>query len=35
MTIVVGYAPDERGEAALAPGGVLSRSFGDDLVSAR
>ena len=32
MTLVVGYAPDARGEAALHLAGMLARSFGDDLV---
>ncbi len=34
MTIVVGYAPDQRGKAALHLAGVLARSAGEDLVVA-
>lgn len=32
MTLVVGYAPDERGNAALHLGAMLARSAGDELV---
>lgn len=32
MTLVVGYAPDERGRAALDLAAMLARSAGDDLV---
>lgn len=32
MTLVVAYAPNERGSAALYLGGVLGRSAGEDLV---
>jgi nucleotide-binding universal stress UspA family protein len=32
MTMIVGYAPDERGKAALHLAGMLSRSSGDELV---
>ena len=32
MTMVVGYAPDERGKAALDLGAMLARSAGDELV---
>jgi len=34
MTMIVGYAPDERGKAALHLGGLLARSEGTDLVVA-
>ena len=34
MTMIVGYAPDERGKAALHLAGMLARSGGDDLVVA-
>jgi len=34
MTMIVGYAPDERGKAALHLAGVLARSSDDDLVVA-
>ena len=34
MTMIVGYAPDERGKAALHLAGMLARSAGDDLVVA-
>ena len=32
MTLVVGHAPDERGQAALQLAAMLARSSGDDLV---
>jgi nucleotide-binding universal stress UspA family protein len=32
MTMIVGYAPDERGRAALHLAGMLARSSSDDLV---
>ena len=32
MTMIVGYAPDERGKAALHLAGMLARSADDDLV---
>jgi nucleotide-binding universal stress UspA family protein len=32
MTMIVGYAPDERGQAALHLAGMLARSAGDDVV---
>jgi nucleotide-binding universal stress UspA family protein len=32
MTMIVGYAPDERGKAGLHLGAMLARSAGDDLV---
>jgi nucleotide-binding universal stress UspA family protein len=32
MTLIVGYAPDERGKAALHLASMLGRSSGDDLV---
>lgn len=32
MTILIGLTPDERGEPALALGGLLARSAGDDVV---
>ena len=32
MTMIVGYAPEERGKAALHLAGMLARSAGDDLV---
>lgn len=32
MTMIVGYAPDERGKAALHLAGMLARSAGDELV---
>ncbi len=32
MTMIVGYAPDERGKAALHLAGMLARSAADDLV---
>ena len=32
MTMIVGYAPDERGSAALYLGALLARSAGDELV---
>lgn len=32
MTMIVGYAPDERGKAALQLAAMLARSAGDDLV---
>lgn len=32
MTMIVGYAPEERGKAALHLAGMLARSSGDDLV---
>ena len=32
MTMIVGYAPDERGKAALHLAAMLARSAGDDLV---
>src|SRR5262245_853638 len=32
MTMIVGYAPDERGTAALHLAAMLARSSGDDLV---
>ena len=32
MTMIVGYAPDERGKAALHLASMLARSVGDDLV---
>ena len=32
MTMIVGYAPDERGKAALHLASMLARSAGDDLV---
>ena len=32
MTFVAGYAPDERGSAALHLGALLARSSGEDLV---
>ena len=32
MTMIVGYAPDEHGNAALNLAGMLARSSGDDLV---
>jgi nucleotide-binding universal stress UspA family protein len=34
MTMIVGYAPDERGKAALHLAGMLARSADDDLVVA-
>lgn len=34
MTMIAGYAPDERGKAALHLAGMLARSGGDDLVVA-
>ena len=34
MTMIVGYAPDERGKAALHLASMLARSSGDDLVVA-
>jgi len=34
MTMIVGYAPDERGKAALHLASTLARSSGDDLVVA-
>ena len=34
MTMIVGYAPDERGKAALHLGRVLARSADEDLVVA-
>ena len=34
MTMIVGYAPDERGKAALHLAGMLARSGDDDLVVA-
>ena len=32
MTYIVGYAPDERGKAALHLAAMLARSSGQDLV---
>lgn len=32
MTLIVGYAPDERGKTALRLAGMLARSSGEDLV---
>src|SRR5262245_58411824 len=32
MTLIVGYAPEERGKAALHLASMLGRSSGDDLV---
>ena len=32
MTLIVGYAPDERGAGALHLGALLARSGGDDLL---
>jgi nucleotide-binding universal stress UspA family protein len=32
MTMIVGYAPDERGKAALHLAGMLARSAGDSLI---
>ena len=34
MTMIAGYAPDERGKAVLHLAGMLARSGGDDLVVA-
>ncbi len=34
MTMIVGYAPDERGKAALHLASMFARSSGDDLVVA-
>ena len=34
MSMIVGYAPDERGKAALHLAGMLARSGDDDLVVA-